>query len=124
MPSALNAFTRPPPADSVFPFAATVAAIHPAPTLTAPPKAAERAPCTPAKTPPISAKTAVASICHRRTVRIGLLSKQALPVSLPALGKALKLYWVRALRVNVLRRKMRLLASTELLQQLVEVIQP
>src|SRR5262245_50641292 len=44
--------------------------------LTAPPKAADTAPCAPAHRPAESVRTAVAINCHRRTVRIGLARDQ------------------------------------------------
>ena len=89
--SAVNAPTRTPPADRALPRAATIPEIQPALTLTAPPKAAESALCVPARSPAKIARTAVAMTCHRRTVRIGLLSKRGFPVLRPTACKARKL---------------------------------
>src|SRR5688572_11757899 len=99
-PSASSAATRTPPADCVLPVAATSADMPPAHKLTAPPKAADSAAAAPPHNQAISTSAAVAISCHLSTVRIGLLNTQ----------KALKLYWLRAPRVNVLRRKILSLA--------------
>ncbi len=70
--SAPSAARTTPPAESAFPSEATTAAAKPEQKLTEPPSAAERAPWAPAQNPAAIVRAAVASSCHRRTVRIGL----------------------------------------------------
>jgi hypothetical protein len=87
------------------PIAATIADTQPALRLTAPPKAADSAPCSPAQNPAKSAKAAVAANCHRRTVRIALRKNRGLSFTFCVPCKAAKVYAVGARRVNVLQRK-------------------
>jgi len=104
-PSALKAPTRTPPADRAFPTAATIPDAQPALRLTAPPKAADSAPCPPAQSPANIVNAAVATSCHRRTVRIALLNNRGLAFTFSTPCKAAKVYAVRARWVNVLQRK-------------------
>jgi len=121
--SARNAPTRIPPADRAFPIAATAPDTKPALRLTAPPKAAEIAPCPSATSPATSVRTAVAINCHRRMVRIGRLSMRVWHSCFPPAAKRRKYIRIAHRGSTCCGAISGLRPSAQFLQQLVEVIE-
>src|SRR5882762_1839170 len=90
--SARNAPNRIPSADFASPLEATNADASPATTLIKPPAAADTAADASASSVAAIVIAAVAASCHRKTVRIGLLSWRSMALVLFAPSKAAKLY--------------------------------
>src|SRR6185295_14126393 len=122
-PSARSAPVTIPPADCLSPNEATMAETPPAHRLTAPPRAAESAPSTPATIPAMSVRAAVAINCQRSTVRIGLFRARK-----PAFTSARPLKAGESIFVSTAAGQCAAVQTThhsaQFLEQLLQVVEP